>query len=355
MNALSAHFPIAATHDPLLERALVAKLRERGAVAGSLGELEPMAVRIGLMQHTLKPRLQDPHLLIFAADHGLAVDGLHAPNRLTTQAQVEQLLLGRLPASVFARQQQMALTVVDAGVAARLPRHEQLLVRKISHGTRNARMGPAMSPEQAQAAIRAGVEIAEALPGGLLAFAGIGVGAHVSAALLMSRLTDAPVRDLMVSGPGMNADALAHLMALSQGAQARHAGVTGALEALAAFGGYETAMMVGAMLAGASRRRLLMIDGMPALAALMVAERLAPAITDYGVFCRSSSHQGLDRALSLFRAAAVLELGLDGMDGTGATLAWPLIRCAAALLTDVVDGEDPGPSQPADLDALPPV
>jgi nicotinate-nucleotide--dimethylbenzimidazole phosphoribosyltransferase len=93
-------------------------------------------------------------------------------------------------------------------------------------------------------------------------------------------------------------------------------------------------------------RVLLMVDGMPACAALMLAARIAQPVTDYSLFCRSHSHLGLDQALNLFRASALLELGMESTDGTGATLAWPMVKSAAALLTDVAEGEDPGPSQP---------
>jgi nicotinate-nucleotide--dimethylbenzimidazole phosphoribosyltransferase len=107
--------------------------------------------------------------------------------------------------------------------------------------------------------------------------------------------------------------------------------------------------MVGVMLMAASKRHLLMVDGMPACAALMLAARIAQPVTDYCLFCRSHSHLGLDQALNLFRASALLELGMESTDGTGATLAWPMVKSAAALLTEVADGEDPGPSVPDGL------
>ena len=90
-----------------------------------------------------------------------------------------------------------------------------------------------------------------------------------------------------------------------------------------------------------------MIDGIAACAALLVASRIAAPVTDYCVFCRSHSHSGLDRAMSVFDASALLELGLECIDGTGATLAWPLVHASAALLTEVSEGEDPGPTLPA--------
>jgi nicotinate-nucleotide--dimethylbenzimidazole phosphoribosyltransferase len=180
-----------------------------------------------------------------------------------------------------------------------------------------------------------------------VACAGIGVGSHVAAALLIARLTKSPVRDLLVSGPQMSSESLSHLMAIAQGAQARHREVSDAVEVLAAFGGFETAVMVGVMLVAASKRHLIMVDGMAACAALMVASHIAASVTDYCVFCRSHSHRGLDQALNLFNATALLELGLDSLDGTGACLSWPLVRSAAALLTELADGEDPGPSRPS--------
>ena len=120
----------------------------------------------------------------------------------------------------------------------------------------------------------------------------------------------------------MSPDLLAHLMVIVQGAQGRHREVNDAVEVLAAFGGFEIGVMVGAMLVAASKRHLIMVDGMAACAALMIASRIATAVTDYCVFCRSHDHQGLDNALGLFRATALLELGMQSTDGTGAALAW---------------------------------
>lgn len=340
---------ITPTANPLLEQALRDKLLRRSETTGSLGELEPLAIRLGLIQNTLKPRFRTPQLVLFASDHGLAVDGIGRPGRSSTAKLVGNLLSSHLPVAVFARIQGLELSVVDCGVAEPVAPHARLLARKIAHGTRSARATAAMSLDQAHAAIRAGMEIADSLPGNVIACAGIGVGANESAALVLSRLADANLRDLLVSGPTMSAEDLQHLLNVLQGAQTRHKDASDPVEVLAAFGGFEMAMMVGVMLVAGSKRHLVVTDGMPACAALMVASRIAPAVTDYCVYCRSHNHQGLDRALSLFQASALLELGMESTDGTGATLAWPLIRSAAALLTEVAEGEDAGPSRPAPM------
>jgi nicotinate-nucleotide--dimethylbenzimidazole phosphoribosyltransferase len=259
------------------------------------------------------------------------------------------LLTNQLPLTVFARTQQLEVTVVDCGMAENLAPDDRLMMRKIAHATRNARLSPAMSLEQAHAGMRAGMEIGDKLRGNVTILAGVGVGSHESAALVLARLTDSPVRDLIVAGPEMDTDQLAHLMVVLQGAQGRHRDVIEPIQVLAAFGGFEVAVMVGVILMAASKRHLLMIDGVPACAALMLAARIAQPVTDYCVFCRSHGHLGLDQALNLFRASALLELGMESTDGTGATLAWPLVRSAAALLTEVADGEDAGPTHPGDL------
>ncbi len=340
---------ISATSNPLLEHALRQKLARRGETTGSLGELEALAVRLGLIQNTLKPRFRTPQIVIFASDHGLAVEGLSAAGSQSTALLAHQLLTSQLPVAVFARIQGLELSVVDCGISDSVAPHARLLARKIAHGTRNARVTAAMSLDQAHAAIRAGMEIADSLVGNAVACAGIGVGSHESAALVLARLSGTNLSDLLIAGPDMNESTLAHLLAVLQTAQARHKDAIDPVEVLAAFGGFEMAMMVGLMLVAGSKRHLIVVDGMPACAALMVAARIAPAVTDYCVYCRSHSHEGLDQALALFHASALLELGMESTDGTGATLAWPLVRSAAALLTEVAEGEDAGPTLPSPI------
>lgn len=340
--------PISPTANPALERALRVTLEYRAETVGSMGQLEPLAIRLGLVQDTLAPRFRSPQIVLLAADHGLAVDGIGTMRGASTALRVQQVLNGQLPVAIFARQQGLQLTVVDAGLSEPMEHHAKLLARKIAHGTRNARVGSAMSLEQANAAIRAGMEIADTLPGNAVACAGMGVGSQESAALVLSRLADCPVHNLIVSGPDMRQHELAHMQMILLAAQSRHRDIHDPIEVLAAFGGFEIAMMVGVMLIAASKRHLIVVDGMAACAALKVAASIAAPVTDYAVFCRSNAHRGLDEAMALFHASALLEFGMESADGTGATLAWPLIRSAAALLAEVTDADDPTPSRPAD-------
>jgi nicotinate-nucleotide--dimethylbenzimidazole phosphoribosyltransferase len=333
------HSLIAPTANPLLERALRDKLARRRAESGSLGELEPLALRLALIQNTLKPRLHEPQLVVVAGDHGLAVEGLMAQGASSTADEVTRLLDARSPVAVLASAQGLALTVVDAGIADRLAAHDRLLIRKIAHGTRNTRLTQAMSVEQAQAALRAGMEIGNSLPGNVIACAGMGVGHDVSAALVLSRLSHLDARELVLGSSRLDASRHSRLAVLAQTALARHRETVDPIEVLAAFGGFELAVLAGMMLSAAQQRRLVMVDGLTACAALMVASRIAGTVTDYCLFCRSQQHAGIDSAMRLFQSSALLELALDCADGCGAALSWPLVRAAGALLVDLADDE----------------
>jgi nicotinate-nucleotide--dimethylbenzimidazole phosphoribosyltransferase len=308
-----------------LEKALLDKLARRNFVVGALGELEPLAVRLGLVQNTLKPRFEAPRLIVFAADHGLAVDDVGGGGRngsagRSTAEMLRALLAEQLPLAVFARIQGLELTAVDSGIAEPVPPHVRLLSRKIAHGTRNCRVGAAMSIDQAHAAMRAGMEIGDSLSGNVIACAGLGVGSAESAALVLACISGHEVSDFLSAGAAMEPALLDHLRLVLDGARSRHKELSDPIEILAAVGGFEVAMMAGLMLAAASRRRLIISDGWAACAALAVAAVVAPSVADYCVHARSTRHQGLDCA-----------------DGTGATLVWPLLRSAAALLSEVQD------------------
>ncbi|MEY8875603.1 MAG: nicotinate-nucleotide--dimethylbenzimidazole phosphoribosyltransferase [Leptothrix sp. (in: b-proteobacteria)] len=342
---------IASTARPSLAQALQLKLDRRSAISGRMGELEPLAVRLGLIQNTLRPRLRQPQLLVFAGDHGLAVD-LATPAERTSATRVDDVLQARVPLPVFAHHQGLTLNLVDAGLATPMPVTPGVLARKIAHGTRNCRMAQAMSHEQLRAALRAGSEIADALPGNVLGCAALGLGSVEAAALVISRVTGLPLRQILNAGDTMASMTLEHHMVILQVALARHSAAEDPIEVLGAFGGFETAMMVGAMLRAAEKRHLILVDGLPACAALIVASHIASAMTDYCVFCRSSNHAGLDRVLAAFHSTALLALGMDSLDGTGIALSWPLLAAAASLLSDLTDEASDSADGPAPASQL---
>jgi nicotinate-nucleotide--dimethylbenzimidazole phosphoribosyltransferase len=336
---------VSSTANASLEQSLRnALLRRGGHTSNFLDELETLALRIGLIQGNLHPVLRFPQLLLFAADHGVVVDFGKACKGPTSAQLVERLLNQQLPTGIFARQQGMQLAVVDCGLADAATGHPKLYARKIAHGSRNVRVGPAMSLEQTQSAMRVGMEIAYGLPGNVVACAGIGLGSDAAACLLLARLGDAKLNELLDAGSHMERGDLEHMVKVLDAALKRHKPLGDAVETLAALGGYEVAVMVGVMLVAARKRHLIMVDGLAACAALMVAARISPMVVHYCVHVRSHTHAGLDHAIALFHAKPLLDLGLNHINGTGATLSWPIVRAAAALLSSIV--EPPEPSLP---------
>lgn len=338
---------IRSTANPVLELGLQFKLRRRAEAAGGLGELEALALRLGMIQGCMKPRFHEPQLVVFAADHGLAVEGVVLDQAWSTANAVERLLGMRLPVSVFAELHGLALSVVDCGIAEPLPAtldgHPRLRHHKAAHGSRSARLGPAMSLQQANAGVQAGMQLARDLPGNALLCAGLGAGGLESAALVMARIAPCDVRELVDMGPGMSHERLSRLMVVLHTALDRHQSASTPMDVLAALGGHDIAAMVGAILVAAGQRRLIVLDGLPAYAAYHIALKMAPEVRDFAVCTHSHPHGGLQRARALLNAPPMLEMGLNSIDGTGATLAWPLILSAAALLSDVVDGDTDPP------------
>ena len=338
MTALSAIAAAITPVDAALEPLLRAQLDGKAKPPGSLGRIEDLAVRIGLIQNRLDPRIARTDLYVFAGDHGLTHEGVSAYPSSVTAAMVGLYLSGRSGVSAFAKATGVGVHVVDAGVDADLPAHPDLIAAKIRHGTRNAAREAAMAPDEALAALAKGFEIARAAADGVdvIALGEMGIGNTSSAALIMHRLAPAPLDDCIGQGTGHGAEGMARKRAgIARAAQRSDA--VEPLDVLAQFGGYEIAMMAGAVLGAASMRRVALIDGFISTAAALVAVRLVPAALDYCVFAHGSAERGHASMLKALGARPLLDLDLRLGEGTGAALAAPLLAVAANLLTDVAD------------------
>ena len=342
------HLPaIESTTNAALGTRLRHKIDHKTKPLGALGQLETLALQLGLIQRTESPALHDPQMLVFAADHGIAAEGVSAYPQAVTVQMVGNMLAGGAAINVFARQHGFALQVVDAGVAAELPAHSRLQPRKIAMGTKNICHEAAMSRLEAQAALAAGMQVVQALPGNVVALGEMGIANTSPAALLLARLTGASIIDATGRGTGLDDAQLRHKQAVLARALARHP-ATQPLDAfgeLAALGGFEIAMMTGAMLQAASERRVVLVDGFIAGAAALVAQALAPAVRDYLVFCHCSAETGHRLLLSYLEARPLLELDLRLGEGTGALLAWPLVQSAANFLNEMASFESAGVSK----------
>ncbi|CAM3710837.1 nicotinate-nucleotide--dimethylbenzimidazole phosphoribosyltransferase [Castellaniella denitrificans] len=334
---------------PIRDDALATRLDDRidgkTKPRGSLGRLESLARQIGLIRRDLAPRLSPPTVFVFAADHGVADEGVSAYPQDVTWQMVENFLAGGAAINVLARQQGVELRIVDAGVKHDFGRRDGLVDRKIRAGSGNLAVEAAMTARECEQALRAGAELMADAGGEVVGFGEMGIANTTPAAALMHRLTGEPVADCVGAGTGVDAAGLERKARVIGQAMRLHAGAHAPLEMLAAFGGLEIAMMTGAMLGAASRRRILLIDGFIASSALLVAARLAPAILDYCVFCHQSDERGHARMLRSLGARPLLDLGLRLGEGTGCVLAWPLVQAAAAFLCDMASFGDAGVSE----------
>lgn len=347
MHSLSLAVALA---DRTLDTALRRKIDSKTKPLGALGRLEDLALQIGRVRGSLSPTLNNPQIVVFAGDHGAAKAGISAYPQDVTWQMVENFLAGGAAINVFALANGLGLTIVDAGVAHEFGERPNLLNRKVgAGGTANYLDGAAMTAEQCEAALRHGMAIVDRLAAAgceVVGYGEMGIGNTAAAALLTHCLTDAPLAACVGRGTGLDDDGVARKQALLQQALDRWTERgDDPLAVLARFGGFEIAMMVGAMLGAARHKMLVLVDGFICGAAALVAARLAPGFLDYAVFCHASAEAGHRTQLAALGVAPLVALDLRLGEGTGAALAWPLVRAAAAFLNEMASFESAGVSE----------
>lgn len=332
-----------------LKSALLNKIDQKTKPQGALGMLETIALQIGLVQHSLNPTLNRPVLLVFAGDHGVTEAGVSPYPQAVTAQMVFNFLQGGAAINVFARQNNMRLRIVDAGVNATFAVHPDLINAKIGFGTKNFLTQPAMSAEQCNLAMMQGATLAkQEIDAGtnVLGFGEMGIGNTSSASCLMSVLCELPIEQCVGRGTGLDDSGLARKTELLKKALAKHSIREGnPLQALATFGGFEIAMMTGAMLGAAQHKAMLLIDGFIATAALLVAYQLQPDILSYCIFTHCSGEAGHRKLLEYLNAKPLLDAGLRLGEGTGAALAYPLVLAAVNFLNEMASFESAGISE----------
>jgi nicotinate-nucleotide--dimethylbenzimidazole phosphoribosyltransferase len=371
MNTPSAHAAIQLLDisDAELTDALQHTLNNKTKPLGSLGRLEDVALKIGQILGSTAPVLEQPQMVVFAGDHGLTARGISAfPSDVTWQM-VENFLAGGAAVSVLAKQNGIALTVVDCGVKhdflAGLPAGKDgasatrpgLQVRKAlgaELGTADSSTQPAMTTAQRDAALQHGMDLVKGLPGNALLLGEMGIGNTSAASLLLSRLAGLDIAVCTGAGTGLDAPAVQRKTDVLREVLALHASATAPLDALAAFGGFEIATMVGAVLQAAQERRVIVVDGFIATSAVLVAHALQPLVLQRCVFAHRSGERGHEFMLQHLGVQALLDLGLRLGEGSGAALAWPLLQSACTVLRDMASFASAGVSEKS-ADPLPAV
>lgn len=336
--------PLADLTDPELTQALQRTLDAAAKTPGALGRLGDLALRLGQILGTQTPVLEQPQLLVFAADHGITKRGVSVLPADQTWHAVDQLLGGNAVTSVLARQHGLALTVVDCGVQHSFLEGfpegvviDGLQVRKVAWGAADSSKGAAMTRTECSLAMEHGRNLVQELPGNVVLLGETGVGNTSAASLLLAKFTGRDIEQCTGAGAGLDDAGVQAKIAVLREALVRHARQREPLGILAAVGGLEIATMVGAVLQAAHERRVVVLDGFIAASALLVANALQPKVLQRCVIAHCGAepcHQALLQHLGL---SAVLDMGLRQGEAAAAALAWPLLESACALLRETAN------------------
>lgn len=305
---------------------------------GSLGVLEDLALQIGSVLGTTSPQLLKPHLVVFAADHGIAKEGVSAFPQEVTRQMVFNFLDGGAAINVFCKQHAIILQVVDAGVNYDFKDGLPLGDGKIAKGTSSFLHGPAMTNFQAELCLLKGeAVVAEIAAKGcnVIGFGEMGIGNTSSAAVLMSLICNLPLSDCIGRGTGLNDEQLLKKQQILEQAVANYKGDHDIFKLMAYFGGFELLEMTGAILAAGKRKMIVMIDGFIATAAYLCAYHIDQSIKNNAVFCHESEEKGHRLLLSYLGAKPLLSLHLRLGEGTGCALAYPLLKSAVNFLNEM--------------------
>jgi nicotinate-nucleotide--dimethylbenzimidazole phosphoribosyltransferase len=328
-------------HNPALQAQLQTLLDQKTKPPGSLGALETLALRLGMIQDTTQPHAQPAQLLLFAGDHGVHAQGVSPYPQAVTAQMVANILAGGAASSVLAKQYDMPLTVIDVGVAAPLATHPQLVHAKVRAGTRDLSREAAMTHEELQAALQAGRAAVRASNAAVLLVGEMGIANTTPASAITCALLGLDAATVAGPGTGLNAQGIAHKAQVIACALQLHADRT-PLEVLRCLGGLEIAAMTGAYLEGAARGCVLLMDGFIATAALLVAVRMQPDVLHACVFSHTSGEPGHTHVLRALNAQPLLNLGLRLGEGTGALTAYPLLQSACAMLNNMASFSSAG-------------
>ncbi|OGV70680.1 MAG: nicotinate-nucleotide--dimethylbenzimidazole phosphoribosyltransferase [Lentisphaerae bacterium RIFOXYB12_FULL_65_16] len=316
---------------------------------GSLGVLEAVSVQLAGIAGTCPPPIPARKaVLVFAGDHGVVAQGVSAFPQEVTPQMVYNFLRGGAGINVLARQAGARVTVVDAGVAAELSSAPNFVQAKVALGTQDISVGPAMSRDQAVAALDAGVRAAQAeFKRGidLLVCGEMGIGNTTPAAAIIAAVTGRKPVEIAGPGTGIDSDRLRHKVAVIEKCLAvNRPNANDGLDVLTKIGGFEIGAMAGAMLAAAAERVPVVVDGFIATSAAVIAVLLAPDSRACMISGHRSAEPGHDAALAWLKLTPLLDLRLRLGEGTGAMLATHLVEASARILREMATFAEAGVS-----------
>jgi nicotinate-nucleotide--dimethylbenzimidazole phosphoribosyltransferase len=324
------------------------KIDNKTKPTGSLGLLENLAKQIGTVFQTLEPKITKPNIVVFAADHGISNHGVSAYPQDVTRQMVTNFLEGGAAINVFCKQNNIELTIVDAGVNYDFPTNANLVSAKIGKGTQSFLHSPAMSVLELELCFAKGKEVVNtifATGSNCVGFGEMGIGNTSTASVLMSILLELPVEDCVGKGTGIVDEKLIQKQNILKKALENYNGLNDLQSKLAYFGGFEIMQMAGAMLQAKENNMLILVDGFICSVAFLIAYKMNPLVKENAIFCHSSAEKGHQKILDYLSVQPLLQLDLRLGEGTGCAVAFPIIQSAVCFLNEMASFESAGVSR----------
>lgn len=322
--------------DRSIEPAIKEKIDNLTKPKGSLGRLEELATQVALIQHTLSPSLNNPHNVLFAADHGIIEEGVSVSPKEVTWQQLGHFAKGGAGINFLCEQHGFRLVLVDAGVDYDIPPGHGIIDLKVRKGTRNFLHGPAMTPEELDLCIERGAGVVadiRATTGcNVISFGEMGSGNTSPSAVWMHLFTGIELDKCVGAGAGLDSPGIRHKCSVLSKAVANYGGSDDDESKIAWFGGYEMAMALGAMMQAAELGMLILVDGFIMTSVILAASRFCPQILDYAVFGHQGDESGHKRMLDALGVKALLHLDLRLGEGSGAVCAYPIVESAVRMI-----------------------
>lgn len=321
-----------------IEKDLLTKIDFLTKPKGSLGKLEKLAARIGLIQQTLSPKLSKPHNILFAADHGIIEEGVTVSPKEVTWQQLSHFSHGGAGINFLCNQHGFKLVLVDAGVDYDIPEGRGIIDCKIRKSTRNYLHEPAMTPEECDLAIERGAGVVDKVYAdgcNVVSFGEMGSGNTSSSSMWMHAFTGIPLADCIGAGAGLDKPGISHKLDVLTRAWENYSGDGSPESYIAWFGGYEMVMAVGGMLRAAELGMIIIVDGFIMTACILAASKLNPAVLDYAIFGHQGDESGHKLMLQALNADPILHLDLRLGEGSGAVCAYPIIDSAVRMINEM--------------------
>lgn len=325
-----------------LSDAIQNKIDNKTKPKGSLGVLESLAKQIAMVFNTLNPKIIKPNLVVFAADHGIANHSISAFSQDVTRQMVTNFLDGNAAINVFCNQNQIELSIVDAGVNYDFPTNTKLINNKIDKGTQSFLNNAAMSISQLNVCFEKGRKVVQKIlksGSNCIGFGEMGIGNTATAAVLMSVLCDYSIENCVGKGTGIDIEKLNFKIEILAKSMANYSGSNDLDSKLAHFGGFEIMQMAGGMLEAHKNNMLILVDGFISTVAFLIAFLKNSAIKQNAIFCHCSAEKAHKKLLDFLEVKPILNLDLRLGEGTGCAIAFPIIESAVAFFNEMASFE----------------